>query len=590
MLKQIIAQRLEPMLKMSGHDIERALEIPPQSDLGDLAFPCFPLAKQWKRAPQQIAGELVERINHHSDTSRIQAVASGGYVNLFFDKDFYGETCLARMQEPAFGKLSDGSGQRVVIDMSSPNIAKPFSVGHLRSTVIGNALAHLYEAAGYEVVKVNHLGDWGTQFGKLITAYKLWGNDKTLRQDPIRESLKLYVRFHEEAAQQPELEDEAREWFRKLEAGDAETVQLWTYFVDASMIEFNRMYERLGIRFDHFLGESFYNDKMDQVVARLQELDLLEESDGAMVVRLEDKGMPPCLILKSNGTTIYPTRDLATAIYRKEAMKADKLIYVVGAEQQLHFQQVFTVLGKMGYEWAEQCMHVPFGLMTFEGKKMSTRKGKVIFLDEVLNEAENRALQIIEDKNPSLPDKVAVASKVGIGAIIFDDLKSSRMLSVDFSLEEALRYEGETGPYVQFTLVRAKSLLVKGGLVLQPDSASAAEIDAAARNSVESCMAQLRQMPKAEGKWQMSQEAWACIKSMSKYERSLQQAVASNEPSIFARYILDAAKQFNRFYHQEQILVENTIERQMKLRIVAVVARVLQEGLKKLGIQAPEQM
>lgn len=586
MLKEIAAQVLEPILNMNRADIERALEVPPQSELGDLAFPCFPLAKQWRRSPQQIAVELAERINQESDTIQMRAEASGGYVNVCFDQDYYGEACLTRMQEPLFGKLSIGEGQRVVIDMSSPNIAKPFSVGHLRSTMIGNALAHLYEAAGYEVLKVNHLGDWGTQFGKLITAYKLWGDEDTLRQDPIRESLKLYVRFHEEAAQQPGLEDEAREWFRKLEAGDAETLQLWTYFVNASMVEFNRMYERLGVHFDHVLGESFYNDKMDAVVAHLQQLQLLEESDGAMVVRLDDEGMPPCLILKSNGTTIYPTRDLATAIYRKEVMKADKLIYVVGAEQQLHFQQVFAVLGKMGYEWAQECAHVPFGLMTFEGKKMSTRKGKVIFLDEVLNEAENRALQIIEDKNPSLQEKGKVASKIGIGAIIFGDLKSSRMLSVDFNLEDALRYEGETGPYVQFTLVRAKSLLVKGGWTSYSDCPADSTMlskDAAVSAGEQSSMIST---PAGE----VSQEAWVCLKSLSKYERALQMAVASNEPSIFARYLLDAAKQFNRYYHQEQILVENEIERRHKLRIVAVVAHVLEAGLNLLGVEAPEHM
>ncbi|MCM3291581.1 arginine--tRNA ligase [Paenibacillus sp. MER 180] len=586
MLKEIAAQVLEPIMNMNGADIERALEVPPQSELGDLAFPCFPLAKQWRRSPQQIAVELAERINQESDNIRMRAEASGGYVNISFDQDYYGEACLARMQEPFFGKLSIGEGQRVVIDMSSPNIAKPFSVGHLRSTMIGNALAHLYEAAGYEVLKVNHLGDWGTQFGKLITAYKLWGDDGTLRQDPIRESLKLYVRFHEVAEQQPELEDEAREWFRKLEAGDAETVQLWTYFVNASMVEFNRMYERLGVHFDHVLGESFYNDKMDAVVAHLQQLQLLEESDGAMVVRLDDEGMPPCLILKSNGTTIYPTRDLATAIYRKEVMKADKLIYVVGAEQQLHFQQVFAVLGKMGYEWAQECTHVPFGLMTFEGKKMSTRKGKVIFLDEVLNEAENRALQIIEDKNPSLQEKAKVASKVGIGAIIFGDLKSSRMLSVDFNLEDALRYEGETGPYVQFTLVRAKSLLIKGGWTSYSDCP--ADTGVLGKDASECAGEQSSMKSTAAGG--VSQEAWICLKSLSKYERALQMAVDSNEPSIFARYLLDAAKQFNRYYHQEQILVENEIERRHKLRIVAAVAHVLEAGLNLLGVEAPEHM
>ena len=575
MLKVIAAKALAPMLNMSQEDIIESLEEPPRADMGDLAFPCFPLAKAWKRAPQQIAADVVKQVNEQHGGEGMRAEAAGGYVNVFFDPAVLSGALLHDMLQPTYGQPALGNGKRIVIDMSSPNIAKPFGIGHLRSTMIGNALMNLYRTAGYEVMNVNHLGDWGTQFGKLIAAYKHWGNDDLLQQKPIEESLKLYVQFHEEAERHPELEDEAREWFRKLEDGDEETVRLWTYFVDVSMKEFERVYERLGVGFDYVLGESFYNDKMDAVVKQLQEKGLLEESDGAMVVRLDEEGMPPCLILKSNGTTIYPTRDLATAIYRKEVMKADKLLYVVGAEQRLHFQQVFTVLGKMGYEWARDCKHVAFGLMTVDGKKMSTRRGKVVFLNEVLDEAKGKALAIVEEKNPTLHEKEQIAEAIGVGSIVFGDLKNSRTLSVDFSLDEALRFEGETGPYVQYTYARTVRLLEKG-------------LETMGESGLEKYAAD--QAKAAANPYLAGKEAWACMKSLSQYEQIIASAIASNEPSILARYLLDVAKHFNRFYNHESILVENEAEKSAKLLLVAAVSRILQHGLHLLGMKTPKRV
>ncbi|MBG9791711.1 arginine--tRNA ligase [Paenibacillus dendritiformis] len=573
MLKHAAAELLQPLVQLPMEELLRSLELPPKPELGDYAYPCFPLAKRRRQAAHLIAAEIAAQVNDQGRDG-VRAEAAGGYVNLYFDPTVQAPKLLERMLQPDYGRLHTGAGKRVVIDMSSPNIAKPFGIGHLRSTVIGNALANLYKQAGYEVEKVNHLGDWGTQFGKLIAAYRHWGDEEALRRQPIEESLKLYVKFHEEAERHPELEDEAREWFRKLEQGDAETLALWSYFVDVSMEEFNRVYERLGVQFDHVLGESFYNDKMGAVVERLTELGLLEESDGAMVVRLDEEGMPPCLILKSNGTTIYPTRDLATAIYRKGMMGADKLLYVVGAEQQLHFRQVYAVLRKMGYAWAEDCEHVAFGLMTFNGKKMSTRRGKVVFLDEVLNEAVAKAMAIVEEKNPQSPDKESIAEAIGVGAIVFGDVKNSRMLSVDFQLEEALRFEGETAPYMQYTYARTLRLLEKGRDLDVTGGQDDAE---AAAGPV-------------QGLHLSGPEAWACVKTLSQFEETVAAAVQHNEPSLFVRLLLEAAKQFNRFYHHEPILVDDPEARRAKLALTAAVSNVLRQGLRIIGIQTPARI
>lgn len=560
MLQQKAVQLLKNHVDLPEDQIERLLEVPPNPSLGDLAFPCFTLAKQLRKAPPLIAQELAQSVGNEV----VRAEATGGYLNLFFDRGKLAEEILQEVNKDNFGYQEIGKGKRVIIDMSSPNIAKPFGIGHLRSTMIGNALYNAYKVLGYESVSVNHLGDWGTQFGKQIVAYKRWGEQKKIEQEPIREFLNLYVKFHEEAEKHPELEDEAREWFKKLEDGDPEARSLWKYFIDESLKEFKRMYARLGVEFDHYMGESFYNDKMDAVVEELKEKGLLEESEGAMVVRLDEEGMPPCIILKSDGSSIYATRDLATALYRHNVLKGDILLYVVGAEQSLHFRQVYTVLKKMGYEWADQCQHVAFGLMKFEGKKMSTRRGRVVFLEEVLDEAVEQALEIIEEKNPNLVDKQAVAEAVGIGAIIFGDLKNSRIHEVNFSLEEALNFDGETGPYVQYTFARTQSVLEKAG-------------EDGAQGTI-------------SGEFLKGDEAWSLLKQLIEYPAVLVRMVERNEPSVLARYLLEVAKAYNRFYHHERILVEDDEEKRAKLLVTACAGKVLKAGLQILGLKTPSKI
>lgn len=564
MLQQWAADALKTYVPLEADQIMGLLEIPPSAQMGDIAFPCFMLAKQFRKAPQEVAKDIAGSFSHPA----ITAEAAGPYINLKFDRAHY---IPLIMDELATENIPDtGKGRKIVIDMSSPNIAKPFGIGHLRSTVIGAAIYNMYKLAGYDVVSVNHLGDWGTQFGKQIAAYKRWGDDNAISEDPIGESLKLYVRFHEEAAEDETLEPEAREWFRKLEAGDEEARRLWAFFVEVSLKEFNRMYKRLNVSFDYTLGESFYNDKMQPVVESLKEKGLLEESDGALVVRLDDEGMPPCLILKKDGTTIYPTRDLATAIYRHDVMEGERLLYVVGNEQKLHFQQVFSVLRKMGMDWADSCIHVPFGLMKFEGKKMSTRRGKIVVLETVLDEAVARALAIINEKNPDLENKEQVANAVGIGAIIFGDLKNHRLNEVDFSLEEALSFEGETGPYVQYTYARTQSVLTKGAAM-----AGTAGITA---NSA---------LP---GSDVLGDSGWELLKLLTRFQEQLQRGLRNHEPSVLARYALDVAQYFNQFYNKERIVTDEDQVRSARLNLTRLAGLSLSRTMQLLGIGTPERM
>ncbi|WP_372633299.1 arginine--tRNA ligase [Cohnella sp.] len=557
---------LSPYLELPPEKVHPKLEIPPEQKLGDISLPCFAFAKALRQPPATIAQRLADVIN--ADRSDLRAEVAGGYLNLFFHGEHWRSEFVQRALDERYGRSDAGKGKRIVIDMSSPNIAKPFGIGHLRSTMIGNALVRMYRAMGYDVYNVNHIGDWGTQFGKLIVAYLKWGDRQALEQAPIRESLRLYVEFHRQAEQRPELEDEASEAFAKLERGDAAMRELWQYFVDESLKEFQRVYERLGVQFDSYAGESFYNDKIDPVVRKLEELELLEEDAGARIVRLEEEGLPPCLILKKDGSTIYAVRDLATALYRNEKLKADEILYVVGAEQSLHFQQVFSALRKMGHEWAANCRHVPFGLITINGKKMSTRKGKVVMLEEVLDEAAERALRIIDGKNPDLANKETVAEAVGVGAIVFGDLKHHRQLSVDFNLEEAVSFEGETGPYLQYTHARIRSLLRKGKYE------------------------ELRSRCSVDGEHLSSESAWACIKTLSGYEAAIREAVRQNEPFVVAKYLLALAKDFNRFYNSGKIVYDGADEAGTfsKLSLAAAAANVLRDGLNLLGIQAPSEM
>lgn len=454
--KKIVAEQIAKTVgeHLSVDEIVPMIEVPKYANQGDLAFPAFTLAKVLRKAPQAIASEIVEAV---SDKHIARAEAMGPYANFFLERSAFADEVLKEVLELGehYGDWDYGQGRKVVIDMSSPNIAKPMSMGHLRSTVIGNAIANLEKKVGYEPIRINHLGDWGTQFGKLIEAYKLWGSEELVKADPIAELIKLYVRFHEEAELDPTLDDKGRAWFKKLEDGDDEAVRLWEWFRSESLKEFNRVYDLLGVTFDSYNGEAFYNDKMDVVVDMLEDANLLKVDNGATIVDLEKYDLPPALIKKSDGATLYMTRDLAAANYRKNTYDFAKCIYVVGMEQSNHFKQLKAVLKELNLPWAETIVHIPFGLITLNGKKLSTRKGKIILLEGVLKEATELALKQIEAKNPSLENKEAVAHAVGVGAVIFHDLKNDRTNNFDFALEEVVQFEGETGPYVQYTHARA---------------------------------------------------------------------------------------------------------------------------------------
>lgn len=539
-------------------NIALMIEKPKFQYLGDLAFPCFELSKVFRKSPQAIAFELVDKV-HHPLFEKVEAV--NGYVNVFLKKETVVKAVIKQIisQKDHYGNLNIGNNGVMTIDYSSPNIAKPFSMGHLRSTVIGHSLALLAEKAGYQTVRINHLGDWGTQFGKLIVAYKMWGNEEKVSKQPIKELLKLYVKFHEEAEKDPSLEELARQWFKKLEDGEEEALKLWKWFREESLKEFSRIYELMGIYFDSNHGEAFYNDKMDQVVQQLQEKNLLETSDGAQVVQIKD--FPPCLIKKSDGTSLYATRDLAAAIYRQETYKFVNSLYVVGNEQTLHFKQLFAVLKRMGYEWERGMTHVSFGMMLKDGKKMSTRKGKIVLLEEVLKEAVALALDDIKKKNANLKSKETVAQQVGVGAVIFHDLKNYRQNDIEFSLEDMLKFEGETGPYVQYTHARACSLLRKGGFSLN---------DYAELNYFD-------------------EDSWPIVTYLSSFPDIIKRAIETHDPSQVTKYIIELARSFNMYYSSVRIL-DNSELKQNRLQLIYAVTIVLKEGLRLLGISAPEEM
>jgi arginyl-tRNA synthetase len=535
------------------------IETPKYASHGDLAFPCFTLAKTLRKSPALIAEELAVKM----DNPLFEKVeAKGAYVNVFLNKATVSKQVIETVlqQDHHYGDVSLGEGKTIVLDLSSPNIAKPFSMGHLRSTVIGNAIANIAEKCGYKAVRINHLGDWGTQFGKLIAAYKRWGNDEKIKENPIKELFNLYVKFHEEAETNEQLESEGRAWFKKLEDGDEEAYRLWKWFRDESLKDFSRIYELLGVSFDSYHGEAFYNDKMERVVHLLEEQGLLSESDGAMVVRLDEKELPPCLIKKSDGATLYATRDLAAALYRYETYQFAKALYVVGHEQSLHFQQVFSVLEKLGFAWAKTMVHVPFGLILKDGKKMSTRKGRVILLEDVLKEAISLAEQNIAAKNPNLENKDEIARQVGVGAVIFYDLKHERINNIEFSLEDMLKFEGETGPYVQYTYARACSILRNA--------------QTAAANDIHGLT---------------DDESWEIVKLLAAFPHVIQKAYEHLDPSLIAKYVIHLAQAFNSYYAHTKILVEDE-GLHARLALVRATTIVLKEGLRLLGIGAPEKM
>jgi arginyl-tRNA synthetase len=537
--------------------IEALIEKPKQLHQGDLAFPCFQLAKVYKTSPSEIAhrlsaGTLPELFE--------KAEAAGGYVNVFLNKkSFAGQLILKILKEKEnYGSQFFGNGKTMVFDLSSPNIAKPFSMGHLRSTVIGSSLAAISEKCGYETVKINYIGDWGTQFGKLIAAYLKWGSEEKVKENPIPELTALYVRFHEESEKDPSLIDEGRKWFKQLEDGDPRATELWVWFKDVSLKAFQKIYHLLGVGFNSYNGEAFFNDKMEDTVKKLKEKNLLEQSEGAQIVNVGED-IPPCLIKKTDGATLYATRDLTAAIYRKETYDFDQAFYIVGHEQTLHFEQVKRVLNKMGYKWAIDMHHVPFGLILQNGKKMSTRKGRTVLLESVLMDAIHLAENNIIEKNPSLLEVNEVARQVGVGAVIFHDLKNEKGNDVEFSLEQMLKFEGDTGPYVQYTAARIQTLLDKGNFNGQlPDVCS------------------------------IEEESWELISVLNEFPSAVQNAFVRKEPSIISKYVLKLSHRFNHYYGSVKIL--NSSQTPERLALCTSILLVLKEGLRLLGIQTPERM
>ncbi|MGU8063859.1 arginine--tRNA ligase [Streptococcus suis] len=559
--KQVIAERLAAILpSLEVEAIYNLLEKPKSSEMGDIAFPAFSLAKVERKAPQAIAADIVEKLD---TTGFEKVVATGPYVNFFLDKAAISHQVLTDVitEKDRYGKLNIGQGRNVTIDMSSPNIAKPFSVGHLRSTVIGDALANIHEKLGYKPIRINHLGDWGKQFGMLIVAYKLWGDKASVEADPISELLKLYVRINAEAEEKPELDDEARQWFKKLEDGDPEAHELWQWFRDESLVEFNRIYDKLDVTFDSYNGEAFYNDKMDEGIQILEEKGLLQESKGARIVDLESYNLPPALIMKTDGATLYITRDMATAMYRKRTYDFVKSIYVVGQEQINHFKQLKAVLKEMDFDWSDDMTHITFGLVTKDKKKLSTRKGNIILLEPTLDEAISRALTQIEAKNPDLENKEEVAHAVGVGAVKFYDLKTDRDNGYDFDLEAMVSFEGETGPYVQYAYARIQSILRKANFV-----------------------------PSAENDYKLADaESWEIIKHIQNFSNVVERAGDKFDPSLIAKYAINLAQAFNKYYAHTRILDESP-ERDSRLALAYATGLVLKEALRLLGVKAPEKM
>ena len=559
--KQLIAGELAKVIDSLDQDaILNLLEQPKSSELGDIAFPAFSLAKTERKAPQIIAADIAEKI----DTAHFdKVVATGPYVNFFLSKaEISGQVIKEVIKDGAdYGQQNEGNGKNVTIDLSSPNIAKPFSVGHLRSTVIGDALSNIFRKIGYNTIKVNHLGDWGKQFGLLMVAYKKWGNQEAVEANPIDELLKLYVRINSEIENDPSLDEEGRLWFKKLEDGDPEATELWQWFRDESLTEFNRIYELLGVEFDSLNGEAFYNDKMDEGIQILEEKGLLQESKGASIVDLEDFNLPPAMIKKSDGATLYITRDIATAIYRARTYNFVKNVYVVGQEQANHFRQLKAVLKKMGFDWSDDMIHVDFGLVTKNRQKLSTRKGNIILLEPTLLEAISRAKGQIEAKNPDLENKDAVARAVGVGAVKFYDLKTDRRNGYDFDLEAMVSFEGETGPYIQYAYARIQSILRKANF--QPD---------------------------AEATYSLNDpESWEIIKLLQDFGRVVKRAADNYEPSLIAKYAISLAQAFNKYYAHMRILDESP-ERDSRLALSYSTAVVLKEALRLLGVEAPEKM
>jgi len=555
---RVVSQRTD----LPPQEVEQLLEIPPDEKLGDYAFPCFGLAKKFKKAPDKIAHDIV--VQTKTGTYFIEIKSAGGYVNFFVDKVKLTELVLQEIlnQGQKYGSDSVGKNKTITIDYSSPNIAKPFGIGHLRSTVIGHSLKLLLEKLSYSVIGINHLGDWGTQFGKLVVAYKKWG-EEYLKQESVAELYNLYTKFHQEAEKNPALEEEARLEFQKLEKGDKDSRRLWEKFRKISLDEFKRIYKILEIEFEAYAGESFYENMIDQTVKELQEKKLTQISQDALVVNLDQFNLPPCLIKKKDESTLYATRDITAAIYRYKTYDFYKNLYVVGNSQRLHFQQVFTVLKLIGYDWADNCIHVDFGWVKFEEEILSSRKGNIILLEDVLDKSINLAGQIIEEKNPELENKKEVAQQVGIGAVVFAYLARRRNKDFDFVWEEVLNFEGETGPYLQYTHARLCSLQRKY---------------------------EKKIVAKADFSLLKEKEEISLIKILEDFPRTIQRAIDGYEPALLSNYLIRLASTFNTYYQNIKIITEEEKKTRAKMLLVKSAQVVLKEGLRLLGIKAPEQM
>ncbi len=561
-MKSQIIELITKAANLDSQTVAGLIEIPPKADMGDFAFPCFQLAKTLRKAPPIIAADIAEAIGEQDIIEKLEV--KGAYLNFFLKKEVFVKDMVEKSTAVNFGSSTVGEGKSICIDYSSPNVAKNFHVGHLRTTIIGNSLYKIYSKLGYKVERINHLGDWGTQFGKLIVAYKAWGSKEAVEKDGVAELMRLYVKFHDEAEKDDSLNDQARDWFTQMEHGNEEALSIWQWFVDISLKEYKGTYELLGMEFDHYLGESFYRDKTADVVKRLTDANLLQESQGAQIVDLEEYNMAPCLIMKKDGSSIYATRDLAAIFYRKATWNFEKCLYVTGQEQKLHFAQVFKVVELLGNEWAKDSLvHIPYGLVSLEGAKLSTRSGNIIYAEDILLEAIDKVKGIIAEKNPDLEDKDEVAKIVGVGAILFHDLYNQRIKDVSFKWDKVLNFDGETGPYVQYTYCRCASIL----RTISYDAN--ADIDYSLL---------------------LDDEAIALLKEINRFPQVVADAAEKYEPCIVARFAMDVAQSFSRFYNACRVNVEDDALRNARGKLVEITKTTLKDALDLLGIQCPEQM
>lgn len=562
-IKQNIAKTIAANVGADAAELCEWLETPPNPDMGDVAFPCFKLAKTMRKAPNMIAASLAPALGEINGISRIEPM--GGYINFFADKTSFARTTLERVLDEGarYGGSDVGSGKTVCLDYSSINIAKPFHIGHLSTTAIGNALRRIYDHLGYKTVSINHLGDWGTQFGKMILAYKLWGDKETVEKGGVRAMMQLYVRFHDEAEKDDSLNDSARTWFKRIEQHDPEAVEIFEWFKAITLKEVGKTYDLLGIKFDSYAGESFYEDKMQPVIDELREKHLLKVDNGASIVDLSEYSMPPCLILRSDGATLYATRDLAAAIYRKNTYDFDKLLYVVAYQQSLHFKQIFKVLELMGKDWVKDCVHVSFGMVSLTDGTLSTRHGRVVFLEDVLNAAIEKTLDVIKEKSPDLEDKETVARQIGVGAVVWGVVYNGRIKDIVFSWDKALNFDGETGPYAQYTHARCCSVLRKSG------GYDRAKINYSA----------------------LSDEASsALVKAIAEFPSAVSEAAEKYEPYIISRSVINVCSCFNKFYYDNRIMDENEGVRNARLALTDAARNVIKTGLYLVGLEAPEKM